>query len=258
MDTILYEKYGSADTSLVFIHAFPLDGRMWMQQVLHFKDRYTVIIPDLRGFGKNNGNEEFIPSIETYSNDILQLLDQLNIEKAVLCGLSLGGYIALRCMQKFPQRISRLILADTKAENDDNTGLLSRMNTLDLLQQDGKKEEVLDALLPKLISKNAFSNSPSIVQDVRSMMKGQHPLAMAHATAAMAMRLNSTEALKKIDVPVLLIAGSNDQITPPECAYRMQQQINNSTVVVIEHAGHLSNLEDPVAFNAALDDFLSR
>lgn len=256
MDTILFEKYGSGDTSLIFIHAFPLDGRMWMQQVLHFKDRYTVIIPDLRGFGKNNGNEEFIPSMETYSNDILQLMDQLNIEKAVLCGLSLGGYIALRCIQKFPQRISRLILADTKAENDNNAGLLSRMNTLDLLQQEGKKEEVLNALLPKLISKDALTDSPSLVQDVRSMMDGQQPLAMAHATAAMAMRLNSIEVLNTIDIPVLLITGSNDQITPPECAYRMQQQINNSTVVIIEDAGHLSNLEDPVKFNAALDDFL--
>ncbi|MFN0274198.1 MAG: alpha/beta fold hydrolase [Chitinophagales bacterium] len=252
---ITYEKFGSGSENIIFLHAFPLDGRMWAQQILVLKDQYTLFVPDMRCFGKNLSNDAVFCTIDTYADDILQMMNDENLNKAVLCGLSIGGYIILRCMQKFPERISKVILADTKAENDDNTGLLNRAATITKLQ-DGKQNEVIEGLLGKLMSKHTIDNKPRVVTDVREMMEQQTALAMQSATAALAMRINSKEFLKDIKVPALILVGADDALTPPVFSQTLNEQIAGSILHTIQNAGHLSNMEQPEEFNALVMKFL--
>ncbi|MBC8048253.1 MAG: alpha/beta hydrolase [Fimbriimonadaceae bacterium] len=256
-DKISFEKFGTGKEHIIFLHAFPLDGRMWMQQVLHLKDDYTIIVPDMRCFGKSATSENVFCSMETYSNDVLQIINDLDIDKAILCGLSIGGYIILRSLQKFPERISKIILADTKSENDDNAGLINRANTIIKLQ-DNKKDEVIEGLLGKLLCKNTIENKSAVVNDAKANMQQQTALAMMSATAALAMRTNTKESLKEINIPALILVGEEDVITPPSASETLHNNIANSEMQIIKNAGHLSNFENPEDFNAALSQFLKK
>jgi len=153
--------YGSEKQPLIFVHAFPLDSRMWNEQLNHFKEKFRVITYDVRGLGKSFQDNNDIYTMEAYADDLISIIKELKLENVIACGLSMGGYILLRACQKEPAVFSKLILADTKAGNDDNKGLQGRAEMINKLQTEGK-DFLLKDFLPKLISEGGAKNETLI------------------------------------------------------------------------------------------------
>lgn len=253
---IAYEKFGSGEKHLILLHAFPFDGRMWMQQIIALKDEFTLIVPDMRGFGKSSEMELYISSMDSFAGDVLEVANHAGLNKFSLCGLSMGGYLIFKCWQLFKSRIEKIILADTRAENDTAAGLADRASTLIRLQM-GEKESIAQELLLKLISNKTITYNVQAADNALAMMQDQTTEAFICGTVAIAMRMNAVDVLKTIQVPTCIIVGSEDVLTPLSFSQNMHQQITGSELHVIEHAGHLSNLEQPEKFNEIIRKFLS-
>ncbi|RYE02100.1 MAG: alpha/beta fold hydrolase [Sphingobacteriales bacterium] len=241
---------------VVFIHGFPHTHRLWDEQVQALSQHYTVITYDLRGFGQSVGGE-MNHSLDFYVSDLMALLDHLKIEKATIAGLSMGGYIALRAISKFPDRIHALILADTSADTDQNSAKLKRYELMTLLDQKGL-EPFIDTFIKGVLLPTTLEKHPERLTQLRAMMSENQPQALSGALAAMAGRLDSNDSLSAITVPTLILVGEKDPSTPPELAAKLHDKIKGSILVKIPHAGHLSNWENPDAFNHAVTEFLGR
>ena len=237
---------------LVFIHAFPLDSSMWHAQVEFFSERYRVVTPDIIGFGGSQPPHKW--TIAEMGEELLSLLDQLKIERCTLIGLSLGGYIALPFALAHPERVEDLVLAHTRARADNENERTSRSNMIDGLQKEGIAT-LPDKVLPRLLGSGAGSDVRS---RVRASIERVSADAAIHAVTAMRDRTDQTPNLKRLHCPTLVIAGSGDAILPVEDCERMAAEIPGGDFTLITNTGHLSNLEDPMAFNGALDLFLRR
>ncbi len=229
---------------------------MWNSQVEFLKQGFRVVTYDIRGHGESDvGDGQY--TMELFADDLIGILDSLKTEKAVLCGLSMGGYIALRAVEKRQERVEGLILCDTKAEADSNEAKLKRAATIRSVKDQGMKpfiESQIHALLaPQTITKN-----PAIVETVRRMIQRNSPLGICGALLAMAGRTDTSTFLPGLKIPTLILVGENDTLTPPEVSKSMHGKIPHSTMHIIQRAGHLSNLENTEDFNRHLSDFLSR
>lgn len=244
-----YEKNGPP---LIFIHAFPLCHRMWDKQVEHFKDKFHVILYDVRGLGYSTELESYQYMMENFSDDLISVMDFLNIEKAHVCGLSMGGYIAVRTLVRFPDRFLSVILADTKAERDDDAGLLARYNMF----QDVNKHGVVKDFPKKLLNEENY-NVDEIRGFVEEMIGWQTKEGVLGAIIALATRTTTLNELAKLNVPGLILVGEDDILTPPAFSERMRDALSNSQMHIISNAGHLTNMENPEEFNKILDTFLS-
>jgi len=238
--------------ALVFIHAFPLASSMWNAQVEYFSERYRVITPDILGFGESQPPREW--TIEEMGRELLTLLDHLQIEKCTLAGLSLGGYISLPFTLTHPTRVEHLVLAHTRARADRENERAARNAMIEGLRTEGIAT-LPDKMLPRLLGVSASMAVRDFVRD--SIMRATSQAAI-YAVAAMRDRADQTENLKKLHCPTLVIAGSGDAILPVEDCERLAAAIPGGDFTLITNTGHLSNLEDPVAFNGALDAFLKR
>jgi pimeloyl-ACP methyl ester carboxylesterase len=252
--TISYDEAGSGPP-VVLLHAFPLSRAMWASQMDALQDRYHVVAPDLRGFGGSKAFDE-PPSLDQVADDVVGLLDEMKIkERFVLGGLSMGGYAALAFARRHPNRLRGLILADTKAEADDAEGKVNRERLIAFAAEHTARD-VLEQMMPKLIAPETMSHHPEVVDTLRHIAVDQTPAAIIGALRAMRDRPDSTPVLATISVPVLVIVGEKDAITPPSLAESLASRIRGAKLVRIEGAGHLSNLERPEAFNAAVRTFL--
>lgn len=240
---------------IIFVHGFPLNKSMWDKQVKALKDNYRVIAYDIRGHGNSEvGKIDF--SIDLFVNDLLSFMDALKIEKTVLCGLSMGGYIALNAIEKYSDRFTALILSDTNCTADSPEAIEKRMNTIISIKENGV-EKLANDLIPNLFAPESFrSNSEEIVA-VKEMIVTTTPSSLSKSLHALAERKETCGKLTEIKVPVLILVGEEDKITPPEAAKAMHEKIKNSTLQVIPHAGHLSNMENSDEFNKHLNNFLS-
>jgi pimeloyl-ACP methyl ester carboxylesterase len=249
-----YDDVGQG-RAVVLLHAFPLARTMWRPQVDALKDDYRVIVPDLRGFGGTSPFEKII-SIGLMADDVYALLEALRVdERVVLGGLSMGGYTALAFWRSYPTRVRALILADTRAEPDTDEGKANRDKMIEFAESH-TPQEVIDQLLPKLLGEATRAQRPEVVEDVRHIASAQTIPAITGALRALRNRLDSRPALKEIVVPTLVMVGSEDTLTPPDVADTMAAAIKGAQKVVIEGAGHLSNLEQPEAFNEAVRSFV--
>jgi len=221
--------YGGKNSPLIFIHAFPLSSRMWENQVEYFKNSYRIITYDIRGLG-NSIVEDNQYTMENMADDLLNTIRFLKLENVILCGLSMGGYIILRAILKKPENIRAIILADTKAEKDDNPGLLARSFSINNIKA-GHLKKFKSDLLTKLICK-ANLNNKELVKFVSSMMTKQTPDGLCGATIAIATRINTIDHLKEIKIPVLILVGENDELTPVIFAKRMKSKIKNSKLII--------------------------
>ena len=192
--------------------------------------------------------------MENFVNDFYSVLNYLSIEKAIVCGLSMGGYITLRAAIKYPDKFSAIILADTKAEKDDDTGLIARANSIDQIKT-GKLKEFLEDFLTKLISKNSINNS-ELIALLNGIMNKQTPEGICAALIVLATRTNTIDSLDTINIPSLIIVGEEDVLTPLKFAENMNNKLNHSKLEIIPGTGHLSNLENPSKFNLIVDKFL--
>ncbi|WP_129676845.1 alpha/beta fold hydrolase [Candidatus Chloroploca sp. Khr17] len=249
---LAYEDEGTGPP-LLLLHAFPFNGAMWNDQVAVLRDRYRVIVPDLRGFGKSGAPNE-VYFMQQYADDLALLLATLSIKQATVIGLSMGGYIAFELWRSHRSLINGLVLADTRAGADSSEGKVARETNACLVESQGSAA-IADILLPKLIAPGA---SDELRASLRASISATSPAGIAGALRGMALRPDSTVDLPTIAVPVLVIVGTEDTLTPPSEAHLMQKYLPESELALIEGAGHLSNLEQPASFNAVLSAFLDR
>ena len=237
---------------LLLVHAFPLSSAMWEDQLDALSAHFRVIAPDLRGFGATAPGSG-AASLDLHADDLAGLLDYLGVEKASVAGLSMGGYVSFALLRRHRGRIERLILADTRAGADNEEGQQRREKNAQLAEQQGAGA-LAEQMLPKLL---AASATAELREHVQKIIEANDRAGLAAALRAMAARPDSTPLLASIELPTLIIVGSEDALTPPSEAHAMNAAITSSQLVEIAGAGHLSNLEDPAAFNAAVADFLS-
>jgi pimeloyl-ACP methyl ester carboxylesterase len=246
-----------AGVPLLFVHGFPLDHTMWSAQLAAFAPRRRVIAPDLRGFGASQAQGETV-TMEDFADDLEALLDGLQIHEPVaFCGLSMGGYIAFPFVRKYAARLRSLVLCDTRAAADSSEAAANRLKVAEQVLAEGA-EVVANAMTPKLFSKRTASEQPETVAAMRRVMAATKPAAIAAAQRGMAARADSTALLPTIRVPTLVVVGAEDAIAPVDEMRGMAAAIPGAEFVIVPDAGHMAPLENPAAFNAALEKFLAR
>jgi pimeloyl-ACP methyl ester carboxylesterase len=249
-----YRDAGSG-LPVVLIHAFPLNQTMWDEQVAALSHLCRTITLDLRGFGLSDappGPYE----MEQMAADIRGLLSHLNIDRAVFAGLSMGGYVSLAFYRSYPDAVRAMVLADTRASADTHEARSRRIKSAERAEREGSAA-MSDEIARSLLGNTTQETSPGIVERVREMIRGNSAQGIAGAQRGMAVRRDSTYILPGIDIPVLIIVGAEDVLTPPSEAESLRSGIPGSRLRVIESAGHLSNLEKPEQFNALLIEFIS-
>jgi 3-oxoadipate enol-lactonase len=238
---------------VLLVHGFPLDHAMWRHQ-LALLGRCRRIAPDLRGFGASPAPDGGY-SMARYADDLAAVLDALDVRQAVVCGLSMGGYVAFELVRRHAGRVKALILADTRAEADREEARRGRDELAELARREGAGA-VAERLLPKMLAPATDETQPELVTEVREMMRRQAVPGIVGALAAMRDRPDSTATLKTIAVPTLVIVGAEDRLTPPDDAERMARTVPGARLVTIPGAGHLAPLEQPLATTRALSEFL--
>ncbi len=239
---------------VVLLHAFPMSSAMWAPQLEALKP-FRVIAPDLRGFGATPPSSPWF--IEHAVDDVFETLSFLSVEKAVLVGLSMGGYVALRAVEKHPSRAKALVLCDTRAEPDANENKIKRAAAVDFVRVHGVGPFV-EPFLRDSLAPATLTGKPKVVEFLRTIAGKSSPEAVMAALAALAARGDMTPALSGIKVPAAVLVGSEDKITPLPLSETMRSRIPGAELHLIADAGHFSNAENPAAFNARLVSFLKR
>jgi 3-oxoadipate enol-lactonase len=242
--------------TLVLIHGFPLSARMWEPQLELAEQGWRIVAPQLRGFDGAPATP-VATSVDDYAGDIIDLLDALHVDHAVIGGLSMGGYITFALFRHAPQYFRAMVLADTRAEADPPQAIEARRKMMAGVKEKGVAAAV-DEMLPKLVCDSTRANHPEVVATLRSMMLRNPPDVVAGAIAALMTRPDSLPLLPTIHCPTMIVVGDADVITPPALSEEMQRSIPGAELTVIPDAGHMSNMEQPVAFNRALARFLER
>jgi 3-oxoadipate enol-lactonase len=250
---LAYDDMG-AGTPVVLLHGFPFNRSLWHEQATVLASRHRVITPDLRGFGESTVVEE-PATMAAMASDVAALLDELQLARVTLGGLSMGGYVALAFYRLFPYRVRALVLADTRPQADTAEARVGRETMAQRALAEGM-QPIADAMLPKLLAPATYAERPEIVARVREMILTTQPAGAAAALRGMALRRDQTDLLSDILAPALIIVGSADAITPPTDAELMRREIRGARLVVIDGAGHCANLERADDFNEALSKFL--
>jgi 3-oxoadipate enol-lactonase len=227
---------------------------MWNQQIDLLKNDYRMIAYDLRGHGSSGvGDGQY--AFEFFIDDLIGLLDFLKIGRATLCGLSIGGYIALRAVERNPERVEGLILCDTQSEPDSNEAKLRRAASIKAVKTNGVNAYA-EGLVKALFAPQSISTKADVVERIKETIRSNSSLGICGTLLALAGRTDTTTSLPGIKVPTCIIVGEHDTITPPRVSQEMHDKIPNSEFHVISNAAHMSNLENPEAFNKHLFDFL--
>ena len=252
---ISYAEAGSPDAMpVIFIHGFPFSKAMWAGQLEILKNDYRAIAYDVRGHGNSEaGADDF--SIGLFADDLLAFMDELQIQKAVVCGLSMGGYIVLNAIQKQPNRFTGLILTDTQCGADTHEGREKRLKTIAFIQRNGL-EIYAEESLKNLFAPASFQSQQESVKFIHETILSTSAEVVCRTLLALANCKESCSALPMIKIPVRVIVGEKDKVTPPPVAQKMVDAISGSKLVVINEAGHITNLEAPEVFNNHLLKFL--
>jgi len=253
---IEYDVRGKGPAVLLF-HAFPLGLSMWEPQVEALATTHCVVRFDARGFGGSQLDDVAPLVMERIADDGAYLLDQLWIDKAVVHGCSMGGYAAFAFARRHTKRLAGLVLQDTRAAADTPGGRASRAALAAKVLEEGAAAAV-DALLPKLVGETSHRERAALVATLRERILATSPRAIANGLCGLAARADARAMLPRITVPTLVLVGEEDVLTPAEEAKAMAGAIPGTRLEVVPRAGHLANLENPDAVNAALRSFLSR
>jgi 3-oxoadipate enol-lactonase len=253
--TISYNDIGPDDAPvIIFIHGFPLNKSMWKKQVDALKGNYRTITYDIRGHGNSEpGNEEF--SINLFASDLLCMMNELRLDTVILCGLSMGGYIALNAVNKYPERFDALILCDTQCIADSPEIKVKREETIRSINEKGVENYATESV-KNLFAPASIANKPKEVTTVSQMIMNTPKQSLCNTLVALAERNETCSMLSEINIPVLIIVGKEDKITPPAMALQMHKKIKDSRIQVIDHAGHLSNIENQQEFNFQIKIFV--
>lgn len=247
---------------VLFLHAFPLAAAMWEPQLASVPAGWRFVAVDFRGFGESGPEREGAggyaasPSIDDYARDAIALLDHIGSRSAIVCGLSMGGYTAFALWRLARERVRGLVLADTRPDADSPEARAGRDRMIEMAAREGARA-VAEAMLPRLLGPTSRESRPAVVGGVRALASAQPAAAIADALARLKARPDSTPQLAEMDCPTLLVAGEEDEVTPPDIARQMHGQIAGADLALIGRAGHLSNIEQPDEFNEALARFLA-
>jgi 3-oxoadipate enol-lactonase len=243
--------------SIIFVHAFPLCSRMWDSQVEALKNDYHVIVYDNRSFGYSEDDSGSL-TIDTHADDLFSIIEELKITKPVICGLSMGGYIALRALERNSSIFKAVILSDTRSLADDDAGKIKRFAQIKQIKHGGRKEYV-EELLKNLISPktlNGDADKQKIVDFIREIASWQKDSAIAGALLTMAARTDTTDSLVNVNMPALIIVGTDDKFTPESPSRLMNEKLKGSVLKIIPDAGHFANMENSETFNRQIVVFL--
>jgi 3-oxoadipate enol-lactonase len=241
---------------VVLVHGLAFDHQTWQPQIDLLKQHYRVIAYDLRGHGRTGaGDGQY--THKQYVDDLMALLAYLKIDRAVLCGLSMGGAILLRTYELFPEHVQALILCDARSEADTNEAKYSREKNIQAIKGEGLRPFV-EQFLKTVFTTSSFTTHSEAIELVRRIMLNASPLGVCGALLAQAARTDTTPILSKIKVPTLIMVGEEDRVTPPSISRAMHEKIPNSELRIIPKAGHIANLENADEFNRYLLQFLGK
>jgi len=251
-----YTDVGQGKVPILFLHGFPFDRSTWQKQLDFLQVLQRSIAIDIRGFGETSGGNA-TPSIALFADDLINFMDAHKIEKAIVCGLSMGGYIVLNAIDRYPERFEAIILSDTQCVADTAEQKENRQNAIADVLKNGS-ENFAETFLEKVFSEKVFMQQPELVEEVKNIILNTHQDSIASGLKAIAIRADMCTSLERIEVPALIICGSEDQITPPAQAEAMHRAIKNSELRTIKGAGHLSNQEKPIEFNRHVLRFIQK
>lgn len=263
-------KLGTDSSAIILLHGYPFDRSMWREQIEFLSAcGYRVVAPDLRGFGEAVAQTSVCETAELdhklksvplttmadMARDVAALMDELQIEQATVCGLSMGGYVAFEFVQLFPTRVSSLILAGTRAPADNEPEKQARAQQVEQMLTAGMSG-IAEASVPKLLAPRTMAEKPEVVARLREMILRANPEGAAAAQLGMAARRDYSADLPGIKVPALVIVGRQDPIRPVADAAFMQRGLSHARLLIVEDAAHMTNLEQPEVFNRGLEEFL--
>jgi 3-oxoadipate enol-lactonase len=244
----------SKNKAIVFVHGFPYDHTMWKSQVDELSEKYFCISYDIRGLGETPiGDGQF--TMESFVDDLEKVIDELKLVKPILCGLSMGGYISLRALERIENKFSAVILCDTRADADGNEGKLKRAGAIKRINLEGLAPFTKDFItncygnIYKQIHKDEFEKRIA-------KSSAFNPVGVKGSLLAMLSRTDTSDYLDKIKIPALVICGEFDALTPPPVMKAMAEKINGAEFVIIKDSGHMSPIENPNEINKAINKFL--
>ena len=250
-----YNDMGIGTVPVIFIHGFPFDKSSWQPQMDFLKTTHRVISYDIRGFGRSTGPMESV-SMGLFADDLIAFMDKLRIVKVILCGLSMGGYIALNAIQRFPDRFEAVVLCDTQCNADTPEAIENRNQTISKIISGGKTtwagEFIKKCFHPETMNKNQ-----SLVASQQEIIISTTTSSLTETLRALAERTETYSTLQEINIPCMIINGADDLIISSAKAEYLKDNIRLSTLHYIDTAGHLSNLDQPETFNHLLLDFLN-
>lgn len=254
MTVQLYARDVGTGTPLVLLHAFPLSSAMWLGQREGLANRFRVITPDLRGFGGSVlGDDD--PSIDVMADDVARLFRRSGVHRAVVGGLSMGGYVAMALCRRHPDLVLGLVLAATRAAADSDAVRENRLRQAGRLESDGTTQVLVDEVLPGLVGPTTYRRRALVYGRVRGLVQATPPRAAAWAQRAMAGRAEAFGTLRALRVPALVMIGDEDALATEAEARAMADALPNAEMLVMPSAGHLCAVEQPDLFNQAVAEF---
>ena len=251
-----FQTGGERNQPIIFIHGFPFDHKIWDLQVNYFKNNHNCITYDIRGLGQSPvGDGQF--TMEGFVDDLFNLIEMHSLDKPVLCGFSMGGYIALRAVERNEKKFKGLVLCDSKAEADNNQGKINRANGIKEINNLGT-EKFVENFVQKCFSENFINSNKKEYEEVLNRSKRSSSIGLKGCLLAMAGRTDTTDYFSKLKIPALLICGEMDKLTPPDVMQALAGKLNHAEFVLIPRAGHVSSIENPTVFNSSLEKFLKK
>jgi len=243
-------------TPVVFVHGFPFSHEMWKPQLDAIGRLYHTVAYDVRGHGMSDiGDGQY--SIESHVDDLFGLIDHLKLGKVIIVGLSMGGYITLRALEREQSRFLAAALCDTRADTDTNDGKIRRFATVAAVKKSGS-HAFAENFVKAVFAPDTFTSNPEAIATIRKIIEHTPPLSIAGTLLALASRTDTTGVLGSIRIPTLILVGELDVTTPPDASRLMHDRIQGSEMHIIPGAAHMSNLENTREFNAHLLTFLNR
>ena len=249
-----YDDVGDGRIPIIFLHGFPFDKSMWKEQCEFLKTNYRLIACDIRGFGKSI-DEQTSLNMSLFADDLIQFMDKLEINKAIICGLSMGGFITLNALERFPERFEALILCDTQCIADTTEVKEKRFKAIEEIEENGVAG-FNEKFIKNVFHEDSLKNKKELVESLRSVVFANSQNIIIQGLIALAKRSETCSNLSKIHIPTLIICGREDAVTPLEQSKYMNSHIEGSILKIIDNAGHVSNLEQPDEFNNHLKAFL--
>lgn len=244
----------SKSKSIIFVHGFPYDHTMWKAQINKFNKKYFCVSYDIRGLGESPaGNGQF--TMESFVDDLETVMTELKLDKPILCGLSMGGYISLRALERIQDKFSAAILCDTRSEADNNDGKLKRAAGIKRISTEGLASFAKD-FITNCFGDDFKKNKKSELESIIEKSSDYDPSGVKGSLLAMISRTDTTSNLGKINIPALIICGEKDSLTPPSVMKEMFHKISDAEFVEIIKSGHMTPIENPEEVNNAIHNFL--